>query len=86
MTDAAPLSGKVSIVTGAAKGIGGVVTEHLARDGSHVALVGRDAAALEAHAKAVDEAYPGRESLVVSCDVTDEPAVEGMVASVVSRF
>lgn len=82
----APLEGKVAIVTGAAKGIGGVVTEHLARDGAHVALVGRDTAALEAHAKEVDATYPGRESLVVTCDVTDEPQVAAMVAQVAERF
>ena len=38
MTEDQPLAGKVAVVTGAAKGIGGVVTEHLARDGAHVAL------------------------------------------------
>jgi NAD(P)-dependent dehydrogenase (short-subunit alcohol dehydrogenase family) len=81
-----PLSGKVAIVTGAAKGIGGVATEHLARDGAHVALVGRDAQALEAHAKHLDGTYPGRDSLVVACDVTDEPAVRQMVRAVVERF
>lgn len=82
----APLQGKVAIVTGAAKGIGGVVTEHLARDGAHVALVGRDTAALEAHAKEVDGAHSGRESLVVTCDVTDEDQVADMTAAVVERF
>ena len=38
MTDQRPLAGKVAIVTGAAKGIGGVVSDHLARDGADVAL------------------------------------------------
>ena len=42
-------------MTGAAKGIGGVVTEHLARDGAHVALIGRDEQALIEHAALVDE-------------------------------
>ena len=81
-----PLRGKVAIVTGAAKGIGGVVTEHLARDGAHVSLVGRTATALEEHARGVDERYPDRESLVAVCDVTNEPAVESMVAAVTERF
>jgi NAD(P)-dependent dehydrogenase (short-subunit alcohol dehydrogenase family) len=83
---AGPLHGKVAIVTGAAKGIGGVVTAHLARDGAHVALVGRDAVALETHAKDVDGVHPDRESLVVTCDVTDEAQVAAMVAQVVGRF
>jgi NAD(P)-dependent dehydrogenase (short-subunit alcohol dehydrogenase family) len=81
-----PLSAKVAIVTGAAKGIGGVVTDHLARDGADVALVGRDTQALEAHAKHLDSMYPSRQSLVVTCDVTDEPSVESMVAAVVDRL
>jgi 3-oxoacyl-[acyl-carrier protein] reductase len=81
-----PLRGKVAIVTGAAKGIGGVVTEHLARDGAHVSLVGRTATALEEHARGVDERYPDRESLVAVCDVTNEPEVESMVAAVTERF
>jgi 3-oxoacyl-[acyl-carrier protein] reductase len=82
MSNGVPLSGKVAIVTGAAKGIGSVVTEHLARDGAHVALVGRDTQALDDHAELVDEKYPGRRSLVVACDVTNEPQVAAMAAAV----
>ncbi|HEX6844821.1 MAG TPA: SDR family NAD(P)-dependent oxidoreductase [Actinomycetota bacterium] len=81
-----PLAGKVALVTGAAKGIGGVVTEHFARDGAHVALIGRDEAALTAHAHHLDETHPGRESLVRPCDVTDEDDVAAMTAEVVARF
>jgi 3-oxoacyl-[acyl-carrier protein] reductase len=81
-----PLSGKVGIVTGAAKGIGGAVTEHLARDGAHTALIGRDADALDAHARLLDEKYPERQSLAARCDVTDEEQVAAMVSSVVDRF
>ena len=82
MTEQGPLAGKVAIVTGAAKGIGGVVTEHLARDGAHVALIGRDEQALTEHAALVDEKYPDRRSLVQICDVTDETQVIAMVAAV----
>lgn len=80
------LMGKVAIVTGAAKGIGGVVTEHLARDGANLGLVGRDTQALETHAKHLDSTYPSRESLAITCDVTDEPAVAKMVDAVAERF
>lgn len=81
-----PLAGKIAIVTGAAKGIGAVVTEHFARDGANVALVGRDAEALERHAKVLDADHPGRESLALACDVTDESQVEEMVGAVAERF
>jgi 3-oxoacyl-[acyl-carrier protein] reductase len=86
MTDVGSLAGKVAVVTGAAKGIGGVVTEHFARDGAHVALIGRDEAALNDHAALLDEKYAGRESFVRICDVTDESQVMAMVDEVVQRF
>jgi len=87
LTDGAePHTGKVAVVTGGAKGIGGVVTEHLARDGAYVTIVGRDTAALEEHAASVDETYPNRRSLVATCDVTDEAQVAAMMAATVEAF
>src|SRR5215472_2686820 len=80
------LAGQVAIVTGAAKGIGAVVAEYLARDGAHVVLVGRDERALTAHARHLDQAYPERNSLPVACDVTDEAAVREMTEQAVARF
>jgi NAD(P)-dependent dehydrogenase (short-subunit alcohol dehydrogenase family) len=80
------LAGKVAIVTGAAKGIGAVVAEYLARDGAHIVLVGRDERALTAHARHLDQAYPERNSLPVACDVTDEAAVREMTEQAVARF
>mgnify|MGYP001344916987 CR=1 FL=1 len=86
MNQPQPLADKVAIVTGAAKGIGAVVAEYLARDGAHVVLVGRDERALTAHARHLDDAYPGRASLAVGCDVTDEAAVRAMTEQAVARF
>src|ERR1017187_233798 len=40
MSEPQSLANKVAIVTGAAKGIGKLVSENLARDGAHTALVG----------------------------------------------
>jgi 3-oxoacyl-[acyl-carrier protein] reductase len=81
-----PLADKVAIVTGAARGIGGVVTEHLARDGAHVVLVGRDRRRVEDQARVLDEKYSDRESLVATCDVTNEEQVAAMTAAAVDRF
>jgi NAD(P)-dependent dehydrogenase (short-subunit alcohol dehydrogenase family) len=81
-----PLEGKVAIVTGAAKGIGAVVCECLAADGANLALVGRDEETLEAQAAMLDEKFPGRTSLALRCDVTDEEQVQTMVTAVAERF
>lgn len=86
MNESQPLAGKVAVVTGAAKGIGAVVSEYLARAGAHVALVARDGQALASHARLLDEKYPQRDSLAAVCDVTDEAAVCAMIEAVVSRF
>lgn len=83
---ARPHAGRAAIVTGAAKGIGGLVTENLARDGANVTLVGRDTNALEKHAMILDEKYPYRQSHVVTCDVTNEDQVAAMVEETVNRF
>ena len=48
------LTGKRAIVTGGSRGIGLAVARALAAEGSHVALVARDAAVLAAARKAVD--------------------------------
>jgi NAD(P)-dependent dehydrogenase (short-subunit alcohol dehydrogenase family) len=80
------LARQVAIVTGAARGIGAVVAEYLARDGAHVVLVGRDEGALGAHARDLDDKYPQRDSLAVACDVTDEAAVQEMTEQAVARF
>ncbi len=80
------LQGKVAIVTGAAKGIGAVVSEYLAEDGAYIALVGRNETTLAAKAAELDEKFPGRASLPVRCDVTDEEQVRAMTAAAVVRF
>ena len=81
-----PLKDLVAVVTGAAKGLGGAITEVLACDGAHVVLAGRDRNALEAHAAYLDGEYPERESLVATCDVTSEEDAQSLAAAAVERF
>ena len=81
-----PLRDKVAVVTGAAKGLGGAITDVLACDGAHLVLAGRDREALESHAVRLDDEYPERESLVAICDVTKENDVRAMIGATVERF
>ena len=83
------LTGKRAIVTGGSRGIGLAVARALAAEGSHVALVARDAAVLAAARKAVDAvpsaAGSGRRVIAVGCDTGDDDAVRDMMAVVVDR-
>jgi len=68
------LKEKVAVVTGASRGIGAALATALSHSGVRVALLGRDARALDALKDALmDE---GHEALSVAADVTDIAAVE----------
>ncbi|WP_421724423.1 SDR family NAD(P)-dependent oxidoreductase [Bauldia sp.] len=68
------LSGKIAVVTGPAKGMGGAITLALAREGVNVVLAGRDLEAIAPIEREV--AAIGRRALTVSCDIVDPAAVE----------
>jgi NAD(P)-dependent dehydrogenase (short-subunit alcohol dehydrogenase family) len=82
----APLAGLTAVVTGAAKGLGGAITDVLACDGANVVLAGRDRDALEAHARYLDGEYPERESFAVVCNVTEASEVDGLMEAAAERF
>jgi NAD(P)-dependent dehydrogenase (short-subunit alcohol dehydrogenase family) len=82
----APLAGLTAVVTGAAKGLGGAITDVLACDGANVVLAGRDRDALEAHARYLDGEYPERESFAVLCNVTEASEVDGLMEAAAERF
>ncbi len=81
-----PLRDKVAVVTGAAKGLGGAITDVLACDGAQIVLAGRDLEALEAHAAQLHAEHPERENLVAICDVTSEADVQALIGAAVERF
>jgi 3-oxoacyl-[acyl-carrier protein] reductase len=63
----APLSGKVALITGAARGIGAAIAEVLARDGAHV--VGLDVAAMAGELSDVTGRLGGSS---LAADITDD--------------
>ena len=78
------LENRVVLVTGAAKGMGRDICLTLAREGADLALAARDVPPLE---KLKDEIEAqGRRALVVPTDVTDEAAVERMVAKTLEAY
>jgi NAD(P)-dependent dehydrogenase (short-subunit alcohol dehydrogenase family) len=78
------LKDKVALVTGASSGIGRATALKFVAAGARVALVGRNAKALEMVAGEI--AQQGGEAFAVAADVTTEPEAERAVASSVERF
>jgi NAD(P)-dependent dehydrogenase (short-subunit alcohol dehydrogenase family) len=78
------LENRVALVTGAAKGMGRDICLTLAREGADLVLAAREIAPLETLKGEIDKL--GRRALAAPCDVTDEAAVEEMVAKATETF
>jgi NAD(P)-dependent dehydrogenase (short-subunit alcohol dehydrogenase family) len=76
---------RVAVITGGASGIGLATATALARRGTHVVLVDREAGALPAAARAVAAAGRVRVETRV-CDVADFAAMRALAADVVQAF
>jgi len=72
------MAGKVSVVTGAAQGNGLGIAAALAGAGSHVLLADINAGQLERAVASLRQAGHSAEGVI--CDVTDEEAVENLMA------
>lgn len=78
------LSGRVAIVTGAARGIGYEISATLAATGAQVALVDLRKGLLDEASHCLEAA--GHSVLAVTCDVSAQEPVRAMVKTVVERW
>lgn len=78
------LEGRTALVTGGGRGIGREIALALAGAGAAVAVLGRNAAALDETAAAIADA--GGRALAVPCDVGDAGAVRDACAATRARF
>lgn len=77
--------GKNALVTGSSKGIGRAVALELARGGANVTInCSSSRRAAEEVQREVEKL--GRKAIIVSCDVSDQAAVNDMVAQTVEAF
>lgn len=78
------LQDKVSIITGATKGIGLACAQEFAQEGAKVVLAGRTESLGEAAAEEIRTR--GRDALFVRCDVSKKEQVDGLVQATVDRY
>ncbi len=71
------LTGKATLITGPAKGMGAAITLAFAREGCDLILAGRDVVAIEPVAAA--SRALGRKVLVMGCDLTDTERCQAVV-------
>jgi NAD(P)-dependent dehydrogenase (short-subunit alcohol dehydrogenase family) len=74
------LQGQVAVVSGAARGIGAAIAEHLAELGAHVFLTARDQKQLEVVRNAIGRS--GGKATIAICDLVDAEAVSRLASTV----
>lgn len=78
------LAGRVALITGAGRGLGGAIALDFARAGANIVICDIDMPALDATRQQVEAA--GASCLALRCDITSSSEVAAMFARVVERF
>lgn len=74
------LNGQVAVVTGAARGIGAAVAQHLARLGAHVVLTARDQKLLQEVSETIKG--DGGAASIAPCDLQEDQAIRALARTV----
>lgn len=78
------LEGRITLVTGASKGIGRAVARAYAAEGAHVIAIARDSGALESLDDEINGL--GGSATLVPMDLTDWAAIDGLAAPLLERY
>jgi 3-oxoacyl-[acyl-carrier protein] reductase len=78
------LKDKVSLITGAGRGIGRGIAVAMAKEGSFVILASRSQSELEETAKIINEA--GGTALPIKTDISDEKQINKMIEKALKKF
>ena len=78
-------SGKVSMITGGARGIGRSCAERMAREGGKVALLDINFEAATAAAEEINKPHPGS-AMAVHCNIADHESVHTATQQVLDRW
>jgi len=78
------LSGKIALVTGGSKGIGGAIALELAREGADVVICAREPGPLDETARRI--AALGRQALAIPADLASAAGVQAVVNGAVATF
>ena len=84
--DSRKLDGKIALITGGAKGMGGTIAELFAMEGARLALAARSVPDLDAELERISGSVPDVEGISITADVTDEASTQAMAARTLERF
>jgi NAD(P)-dependent dehydrogenase (short-subunit alcohol dehydrogenase family) len=79
------LSGRVALVTGASRGIGGAIAEALAEQGAHVVLSSRKQADLDTEAGRINARFPEK-AVAIAAHAGKADDLQGLVDETMARF